>query len=90
MPEEHEEHLSRKRQLHERLLGHLQAAGAPRWPGADGLMVQEVLGSYPEDAAADLVPDRQALLLLYPHLADVIGEFFAEEDRVGNPSHPDR
>jgi hypothetical protein len=58
--------------------------------GADGLMVQEVLGSYPEAAAADLVPDRQALLLLYPHLADVIGEFFAEEDRVGNPSHTDR
>jgi hypothetical protein len=41
-------------------------------------MVQEVLRSYPEAAAADLVPDRQALLLLYPHLADVIGEFFAE------------
>jgi hypothetical protein len=78
MAQEHEASLSRKRELHERLLGHLQAASAPRWPGADGLRVQEVLRNYPQAVAADLVPDRQALLLLYPHLADVIDEFFTE------------
>ena len=33
------------------------------WPGADGLMVEEILDCYPHAAAAGLVPGREDLLL---------------------------
>lgn len=55
-------------QFRELLLGHLQAARQPAWPGADGLTVTEVLLSYPRAAAAGLVPDRDQLLAAHPDL----------------------
>ncbi|HEY7309526.1 MAG TPA: hypothetical protein VH643_09225 [Gemmataceae bacterium] len=63
--------------LQELLLSHLRAADAPRWPGADGMTVKDVLRSYPEAAAAGLVPNLPALLTSHPELADALRDFFA-------------
>ena len=73
----------RDERLREVLLGYLQAAGCPRWPGADGLMLEDALGNYPANAAAGLVPDRQELLLRHPDLREALLAFFADEDRAG-------
>jgi hypothetical protein len=67
----------KSRRLHELLLAHLQAADAPPWPGTDGLTVDEVVRSYPQAAAACLVPDLQTLLADHPDLTDVLRDFFA-------------
>ena len=75
MNEEHEACGCRRR-LRELLLAQLQAADAPRWPGADSVTVEEVLHSYPQAAAAGLVPDLPTLLENYPELADFLREFF--------------
>jgi hypothetical protein len=68
-----------RRQLQEVLLGYLQAADSPRWPGADGLTVQDVLASYAEAAAAGRVPDRATLLARHPELAEALCTFFAAQ-----------
>ncbi len=63
--------------LHELLLAYLQAAGAPPWPGADGLTLQEVLASYPQWSATGLVPDLPSLLQRHPELDEDLRRFFA-------------
>ena len=78
----------RNEKLREVLLGYLQAAGCPRWPGADGLTVEEVLLSYPANAAAGLVPDRQELLRRHPELSEALLAFFADEDGAGPSAGP--
>jgi hypothetical protein len=75
----HDEITAACRQLEEVLLGYLQAAYSPRWPGADGLTVQDVLASYPGAAATGRVPDRETLLLRHPELADALCTFFAAQ-----------
>jgi hypothetical protein len=74
------------RQLQELLLGYLQAAHAPLWPGVDGLTVREVLLSYPENAAAGRVPGLQELLRRHPDLRGALVAFFADQNRPGRRS----
>ena len=69
--------------LREALLGYLQAAGCPLWPGADGLTVEEVLRTYPANAAAGRVPDQQFLLRRHPELREALLALFAA--RLGAP-----
>jgi hypothetical protein len=75
----HEQHdvADQRQRLQELLLTYLRAADAPRWPGADGMTVKDVLRSYPQAAAAGLVPNLPALLASHPELADVLRDFFA-------------
>lgn len=75
----HEEHevTGQRQRVQELLLAYLRAADAPHWPGADGVTVDDVLASYPQAAAADLVPDLPALLTSHPELADSLREVFA-------------
>jgi hypothetical protein len=79
MPNESAESVVRRRRLRELLLGYLYAARAPLWPGADGLMAEEVLHSYAEHAAAGHVPDLQELLHRHPDLRDALLAFFEED-----------
>jgi hypothetical protein len=58
------------------LLAYLRAADAPRWPGSDSVTVEEILRSYPQAAAAGLVPDLPALLEIHPELAKALHDFF--------------
>jgi hypothetical protein len=80
MPDERPKSAARSAGLREALLGYLHAARCPLWPGADGLTVEEVLRSYPQNARAGRVPGRQELLRRHPHLREALLAFFADED----------
>ena len=64
--------------LRELVLGYLCAVGAPHWPGADGLTVEDALLSYPQAASAGLVPGPQELRHRYPELVDALAFFFPD------------
>jgi len=66
------------RPMRELLLAYLQAAGAPPWPGADGVTLEEILHWYPQAAAIGLVPDLQTLMQDNPELADSLRAYFAD------------
>jgi hypothetical protein len=61
------------------LLGYLQAVNHPRWPGSDGLTVDDALSMYAQASAAGLVPGLAELRESHPHLADVVANLFAEK-----------
>ncbi len=59
------------------LLGYLQCRAAALWPGSDGLTVDDILRSYPQAAAAGLVPDLPELRRRFPDLAESLASWFA-------------
>jgi hypothetical protein len=83
MPDEAPEPGLCQLRLQELLLGYLEEAEAPSWPGADGLTVQDVLRTYPVYEAAGRVPDRQELLRRHPDLREALLTFFPDRDRAG-------
>lgn len=64
------------RRLQDVLIGHLLAARLPRWPGADGLLLDVVLQTYPHAAASGLVPGPDELVRRHADLAGAVREFF--------------
>ena len=58
------------------LAGYLLASPAYRWPGADGLLLDDVLSEYPDAAAARAVPGEAELCDRHPHLAARVVAFF--------------
>jgi hypothetical protein len=71
----------RKARVRELLLGYLQAAAVPLWPGADGLTLEDALLSYPQAAAAGRVPGLRQLLRDHPTLAEEVTALFAGRGR---------
>ena len=74
--EEHTEGGACDQELRELLLRYLCATGAPLWPGADGLTVQDVLLSYPQAASAGLVPGPEELRHRHPNLVAALASRF--------------
>jgi hypothetical protein len=58
------------------LLGYLQSAHFPAWPGADGLMLDDAVGVYPQAAVLGLVPSFSDLCELHPDLAEALPRLF--------------
>jgi hypothetical protein len=66
------------RQTAESLLGYLQRRAGRLCPGGDGVTLDDILRSYPQAAAARLVPDLPELLRRYSDLADELTAWFTE------------
>jgi len=64
------------REVRELLLDYLQTVPPARWPGADGVTVEDILLSYPELAVAGCVPNQGELLDRHPELADALQDYF--------------
>lgn len=70
-----------EKDLHEQQLRGLLAtlmlvAGGYRWPGCDGMMIEDVLSEYPKVARLGLVPGREELCLQHPELIAAVTDFF--------------
>jgi hypothetical protein len=71
---------ARTQLLEEILLGCLERAAFPCWPGGDGLTVQDVVQSYPQAMTFGLVPSLEELLLRHPGLTEELRAFLSGAD----------
>jgi hypothetical protein len=55
--------------LLEVILALLEEHAAPRWPGADGLTLDDALAEYAQAAQRGQVPGPEELVRRFPHLA---------------------
>ncbi len=69
--------------LPELLTGYLVNSSACRWPGADGVLVADVLREYPAAATAHQVPDERELCDRHPELAAHVVAFFFQHTIAG-------
>jgi hypothetical protein len=60
------------------LLSYLEATHTRFWPGADGMIVEDVLLDYPRAAARGEVPSLPDLLARHADLADELAAFMAK------------
>jgi hypothetical protein len=60
------------------LLGYLQCRAACRWPGSDRISLDDVVGSYPQEAAAGRVPGLPELRRRFPDLDAALAAWFTE------------
>ena len=67
--------------LHDTLAHYLANSPAVSMPGADGMLVEEVVHDYPAAASARAVPGEVELCERHPDLApQVVAFFFQESD----------
>jgi hypothetical protein len=71
--------LRKTERLRELLLDYLQSGNMFAWPGADGLLTDDVLGCYPAAVAADEVPGWQELRRRHPELMPMLEAFLASK-----------
>lgn len=64
------------------MLDYLQAAPISRWPGADGLTMDDALLEYLEAATAGRVPDREELQRRHPELSGDLDALFARSAEI--------
>jgi hypothetical protein len=72
------------RTVTELLLTYLQSGKVLLWPGADGLLVEDVLSCYPEAMTAHEVPDCHELRRRNPELSRAIQAFWAGQGWLEN------
>lgn len=63
------------------LLAYLQAANYPSWPGADGLMLEDAIHTYPQAILLGLVPSVADLCELHPDLIAALPRLLPHEER---------
>jgi hypothetical protein len=66
------------------LTGYMLACPAFRWPGSDGMLVEDVLAGYETLAGAGEVPTVEELCASHPELAARLTTFLS----VTHQSHP--
>ncbi len=77
MPNLPDEQRLNTERLHNLLTTLILVADGYRWPGGDGLMVEDVLREYPKVARQGRVPGCEELCRRHPELASEVASFFA-------------
>lgn len=74
-PTENDKQLCEQR-LHSLLATIILVADGYHWPGADGILLDDLLREYPEVARRGFVPGREELCRKHPELASAVADFF--------------
>jgi len=72
----HDEMKRSEHHLHHLLVTLILVADGYHWPGADGMMTDDLLREYANVAREGRVPGREELCRRHPELAHVVADFF--------------